>query len=86
MGHLYLVQLLEDGVAEGLARDAGQEGGLTGCAQPRTLWGRDAGGAGRPGRLCSCCRQSESQPLGAQLPSLQPGDSGVRLQGCWGPV
>lgn len=26
--------------AEGLARDAGQEGGLTGCAQPRTQWGQ----------------------------------------------
>ena len=42
-GHLYLVQLQEDGAAEGLARDAGQEGGLTGRAQPRVPWGQGRG-------------------------------------------
>lgn len=42
-GRLYLVQLREDGAAEGLARDAGQEGGLTGRAQPRVPWGQGRG-------------------------------------------
>lgn len=32
---------------------------------------------------CPCCCLSASQPLGAQLPSLQPGDGAVRPQGCW---
>lgn len=42
-GRLYLVQLREDGATEGLARDAGQEGGLMGRAQPRVPWGQGRG-------------------------------------------
>lgn len=42
-GRLHLVQLREDGAAEGLARDAGQEGGLTGRAQLWALWGQGCG-------------------------------------------
>ena len=73
MGHLYLVQLLEDGVAEGLARDAGQEGGLTGCAQPRTPWGRDpqVGPADMEAQACALPRCHWDASEGPQLSQMR---------------
>ena len=50
------------------------------CATaPGAVGNRNAGGAGRPIQLCSSSHVSESQPLGAPLPSLQPGDGNVML-------